>query len=421
MIRYIYFFLFSISLFSQEVEISTQFFQEGTLYKELDSSLNRLTRPIGQFSESETCMVVDFLGRDNYKVKYKDQVGIVKVDDLEVNEEMMDLYYAHQNKERLKLIQAEDARKEKIYKTVNKEALEKQKQDSLARIIAHQKELAEALRIKKANEAYQAKQKALEGKRIKDSVDLKRLKDKVLEEKRSNDSISKNEFKQKEIEANKINKLTEADFDFQKELYKKQIKDSIIRSMAIQRALYKKRIKDSILKSINSSDDKMSSLSDPVENSAVLKEKERLKLERIKYKDSCSFVINDFDTFYNVQTIRTEAYVLSGDLTVELYRQGRKINVFFNSDEDLGCVSYFSHNRSSVKVTLESGRKIAFYHSWDMECGRFSFKGNLSKSQMSALKASPVQSITLKGTKGRFEITNVDYNNFFMDKLKCIE
>lgn len=565
MIKYLYFILFSLSLFSQEPQIATQFFQDGKIYKELNENLNELINPIGQFAENESCVVVKFLGRDNYKIKYKDHVGIVKMDDLEVNEDIMDLYYAYQDEERLKLIEAEKARKKKVYQIVHEEEIEKRKQDSIAKSIsdakafkealesdsiaksiAKQKEIAAALEIKRANETYLAKQKAQEEKRKRDLLMVAITEKKVLEDRRIKDSISKSLAKQKELEAareikraneahiaeqkaieeqrkrdslivaitkqkaikdsiakslaqqkeleaaleikraneayvaqkraleekriqDSIAKVLEIEKAFEamlvkdsiakslakqkeleaalelkraneaylaeqkalsdewivdsvalKALYKKQIKDSLMQNMIIQKKQYEKRIKDSLIRALSAEKNINSDVS-AVETSLELSEKERLRLERIKYKDSCSYEINDYDVFYNVHTIRTNKYQLNDVLTVELYRQGHKVNVFFNAEEDLGCVSYFSHNRSSVKLNLENGKNITFYHSWNMECGTFSFKGNLSKSQILALQESPIKEIKLKGTKGSVLISDIVYPEFFIDKLKCIE
>ena len=98
-----------------------------------------------------------------------------------------------------------------------------------------------------------------------------------------------------------------------------------------------------------------------------------------------------------------------------------KKNVFFNLSKDLGCASYLPNQRSSVKVTLENGKVVSFYHSWDIECGDFLFKAVLNASKISSLKSAPIKSIVLRGTKGTWEILNVTYKEFFMDKLKCVE
>ena len=142
----------------------------------------------------------------------------------------------------------------------------------------------------------------------------------------------------------------------------------------------------------------------------------------MKYRDSCHYQINEYDKFYNITTIRTEAYSISNNLTVELYKQSRKENVFFNYSGDLGCASYLSNQRSSVKITLENNKVISFYHSWDIECGDiFNFKARLTATQINILKTSPIKSITLKGTEDSKEISFINYKEFFIDKLKCIE
>ncbi|WNH13117.1 hypothetical protein [Thalassobellus suaedae] len=148
---------------------------------------------------------------------------------------------------------------------------------------------------------------------------------------------------------------------------------------------------------------------------------EKSKLEENEFRLKCHYAIDEYDEFYKKIYIRTVPYLLNENLSVELYKYGQKVCVFFNLKQDLGCASYLPSNRSSVKVTLENNQIITFYHSWDMYCGDFSFKGRLSSSQINRLKTSPIKSISLKGTKHSIDILNIAYNEFFMDKLKCIE
>ena len=160
------------------------------------------------------------------------------------------------------------------------------------------------------------------------------------------------------------------------------------------------------------------------QNSAPSPEEAKKKalLERMKYRDSCHYQINEYDRFYNITTIRTEEYKLSNKLSVELYKQGRKTNVFFSLNEDLGCASYLPRQRSSVKVTLQNDYVVKFYHSWDIECGEtFLFKAVLTKAHIENLKMSPIKSIELNGTQDSKAITDIEYKTFFRDKLKCIE
>ncbi len=136
---------------------------------------------------------------------------------------------------------------------------------------------------------------------------------------------------------------------------------------------------------------------------------------------SCAYQINEFDRFYNIRTLRTERYAIADNLTVELHRQGIKTSVFFNLSQNLGCASYLPNQRSTVKVTLENNKVIAFYHSWDIECGEFLFKASLSNSKIIHLKASPIKHIVFKGTKGTLKLTDITNKSFFVDMLKCID
>ena len=86
----------------------------------------------------------------------------------------------------------------------------------------------------------------------------------------------------------------------------------------------------------------------------------------------------------------------------------------------MGCVSYLSNNRSSIKVQLENNQTVTFYHSWDVDCGVFSFKGRLSTSNITKLKTSPIKSIKLRTTQTTRNITNITYKTFFIDKLNCL-
>ena len=131
--------------------------------------------------------------------------------------------------------------------------------------------------------------------------------------------------------------------------------------------------------------------------------------------------MNEYDEIDRIKIGRTDPYNINDKVTIELVKRGRSINVFFNLKEDLGCASYLPSNRSYAKVRLENNQTITLYHSWDMNCADYSFKGALSKSQMALLEKSPIKSILLRGTKGSREVTNIEYKEFFIDKLSCIE
>ena len=561
MVKHIYplliLFSFTLNLISQEAKISTKFSQDGNLYQ----TSTKASQTIAEFKENEKCIVTGYLGNYTYKIKYKDLVGFVKDQDLFVNEQMMDLYFDHEEKERDKAIQERKQKQEKadtilIQAAEEKKLIEQQRIDSMAKIeneaksklleikqddsiakvkeeqkierIAQRKKdsinqaikeqnriLAEKqkndsitkaedaakkqLKIQKRNDSItQAKEnqkKALEQlKKRNDSVvkvkaqqkieaerkkndsltKVKEDKKKVLKELRKrNDSVAKGKEQQKtEAKRKKNDSLTQVKEDKKKAL--KELKKrnySIAKAKAQEKALEEKRKKntisqtkeeqsnriiekrryDSIIKVRELETKQLIELSRQNDSIARIIEKERKELEalrnrtaiakeantsnskeeenkkatlleRIKYRDSCHYQINEYDRFYNITTIRTEPYTLNKNLTVELYKQGRKTNVFFNLSEDLGCATYLPNQRSSVKITLENNRIVNFYHSWDIECGElFLFKARLSSININILKKSPIKSIVIHGTQGYKEINFIEYKEFFIDKLKCIE
>ena len=561
MVKHIYplliLFSFTLNLISQEAKISTKFSQDGNLYQ----TSTKASQTIAEFKENEKCIVTGYLGNYTYKIKYKDLVGFVKDQDLFVNEQMMDLYFDHEEKERDKAIQERKQKQEKadtilIQAAEEKKLIEQQRIDSMAKIeneaksklleikqndsiakvkeeqkierIAQRKKdsinqaikeqnriLAEKqkndsitkaedaakkqLKIQKRNDSItQAKEnqkKALEQlKKRNDSVvnikaqqktEAERKKNdsltKVKEDKKKdlkelrkrNDSVAKGKEQQKtEAKRKKNDSLTQVKEDKKKAL--KELKKrnySIAKAKAQEKALEEKRKKntisqtkeeqsnriiekrryDSIIKVRELETKQLIELSRQNDSIARIIEKERKELEalrnrtaiakeantsnskeeenkkatlleRIKYRDSCHYQINEYDRFYNITTIRTEPYTLNKNLTVELYKQGRKTNVFFNLSEDLGCATYLPNQRSSVKITLENNRIVNFYHSWDIECGElFLFKARLSSININILKKSPIKSIVIHGTQGYKEINFIEYKEFFIDKLKCIE
>ena len=147
-----------------------------------------------------------------------------------------------------------------------------------------------------------------------------------------------------------------------------------------------------------------------------------LTLGAVKFNRNSGVIgLNEMDTFYNEKIVKTENYEVNDSLKIELYRIGNKKHVFMNFDGQLGCASYFSHNRSSAKIKLENNVIVTIYHSWNVDCGKFSLKGILTNSSISKLKESPIKSIKLQGTKGFIEIENIKYKEFFMDKLGCLD
>ena len=149
--------------------------------------------------------------------------------------------------------------------------------------------------------------------------------------------------------------------------------------------------------------------------------KQSTDIDRIELRFTCHYQMNEMDTFYNEKIVKTENYEVNDSLKIELYRIGNKKHVFMNFDGQLGCASYFSHNRSYAKIKLENNVIVTIYHSWNVDCGKFSLKGILTNSSISKLKESPIKSIKLQGTKGFIEIENIKYKEFFMDKLGCLD
>jgi len=352
MTKHLYILLFTLffasNIFSQEASIATKFAQDGYLFEKL----NDYSQPLVQFKENEKCIITAFLGSYTYKVKYKEWTGFVKDQYLFINEEMMDLYFDHEEKQREKAIKERKNRQRKIFQIVNKDSIAKAKEDER----------------------------------------------KALATQKRNDSIAK-------VAENK-----------HKALILQKRNDSITKTKEDERkALATQKRNDSIAKV---TENKRKALILQKRNDSITKTKEN---ERNEFRRTCHYEINEYDEFYKEENIRTIPYELNKKLTVELYKQGRRVNVFFNFSEDLGCVSYLPNNRSYVKVKLENNQTISFYHSWDIDCEGFYFKGRLSSSQIISLKKSPIKSIKLKGTKNFKEITNINYKEFFIDKLSCLE
>ena len=532
--------------FSQEKNIVSKFIEDGNLYK----SLNNHSEPLIQFKENEKCLVIDYLGQYTYKVKYKDVEGYVKDEFLDVNENMMDLYFAYEEKQRLKAIQEKEERRkkrERLTKGIDSDIIEQKQQNSLAieteikkhealeadRKLQKQKDsIAKLEEIKrlKAIEAERLKQQELYQKRRLDSIakiketqrkqqealetikklqkkndsmakveekkrleaiEAKRIKQEQLNQKRKLDSIIKAEEEHKkhletlrvsnekyirqkkqktedsiakakqELEALRlINEqyLEQRELDSiakvrqelealritnEKYLKQKQIEERIKKEQLIKKIKFDsianiKKIQKKqqealeVTKQLQKEQDLITRVEERNRLEAIETEKTKLDtitnikeeesvLERLKLRKTCHYTINEYDEFYKQATIRTEPYRISENLTIELYKQGRNTNIFFNLSKDLGCASYLSNNRSTVKVTLENNQTITFYHSWNIECGEFNFKGRLSNSQIMKLKYFPIKSIRFRGTEKTHEITNIDYKVFFIDKLKCIE
>lgn len=178
---------------------------------------------------------------------------------------------------------------------------------------------------------------------------------------------------------------------------------------------------------------------------SISKEKQRLKLLEIekqaaidaenqkiqnqikaeafeKWRNTCEYELNEIDEFDNVKKIKTKRVNISGyNLTVQLYKIGLENYVIFHSFQDLGCASPYSNNQSYVKVKLQNDDIVSFYHSSDVDCGSFRLFARLTKNDLSRLKKSPIKTVRLSGTEYYHDIEEIEYKEYFIDKLKCLE
>jgi hypothetical protein len=153
----------------------------------------------------------------------------------------------------------------------------------------------------------------------------------------------------------------------------------------------------------------------------LLKEKSKItdSINKIKLKTNCHYLTNEIDEFDHIKVIRTNDYWVSNFLRVGFYKKGGSKYVFFNLDEGIGCASPYDNNRSFVKVKLENNNVVAFYPYWDIDCDSFKLKDNLTNSEITRLKKSPIKSMRLNGAKFYTDIQDIEYKRFFIDKLKC--
>ena len=433
--KYFYFLfvttIISSHLYSQEISIPTAFSQDGKLYKSLEEPAQVLT----QFQSDEPCLVIDYLGKEKYKIKYKDWQGIVDSQYLVINEDMMDLFYAFQERERIEAIKAEEARKRKIQEIIRKAEEEKNPQhreDSIAKVLeTKRQELAAQELARKQQEALNQQrredsiEKVLEAKKQAEAAaELARKQAEKLRQQRREDSIAKVlEAKRQELAAQELARKQQEALNQQRREdsianvleAKKQAEAAAELARKQAEKLRQQRREDSIAKMLEAK--RQEQAAEELES----KQQKDLNPETKELRNTCHYVMNEIDIFDNVRIIRTEPYKINTSLTAELYKRGNSKQVFFNLSQDLGCASYLPSNRSYVKVTLENNQVVTFFHSWNIDCGNFRFKGVMSNSQINILQKSPIKSISLHGTKHSVYIEQIDYKEFFMDKLKCLD
>ncbi|WP_452220777.1 hypothetical protein [Lacinutrix salivirga] len=155
----------------------------------------------------------------------------------------------------------------------------------------------------------------------------------------------------------------------------------------------------------------------------VEKREKEIKLKIKERRDNCHYKMNGIDEFDNVKIITTEYYEIEKEsgLYISLKNYNGNKWVYISLDSDLGCASKYKNDRSFVKFKLENGKIVTFYHSADINCSDFTLIGKLRNKDILLLKNSPISSIRLQGTKYYSDISNIEYSNFFIDKLNCID
>lgn len=406
------------NLFSQEQSVVTKFSQRGSLFSDVSQ-----THTLTEFKKNDECIVLDYLGEDIYKVSYFEWTGFVSAENLLVSDEMIDLVVAFEDKERIAAIKREEERRKRIQEIVRKSEEERNiKEQAIKDSIEVVEKAITIPQIREIDSVAKITQKIeVKENKGKDSIISLETSKQTPAKMPKRDSIAQEQTKKElEFQVKKKDSLLEK-VDEENKFKQTVINDSIERlgQEKPQKIDLKKR--DSIpvtieKDSLTNIDDKIDRLPEPEAKS----NKVPIAYEIIEPK-TCNYVLNEYDEFYGIRIIRTEPYEISKKLTVELHRQGQSKNVFLNLSEDLGCASYFTHNRSYVKITLENDEVVTLYHTWDMDCGNFSFKSKLSDQKIENLMQSPIKSIWLQGTEGYHEITNVINKSFFIDYLKCIE
>lgn len=399
--------------FSQEISISTEFLEDGYLFE----NINDFSNPLTQFKENEKCLVTAYLGKYIYKVKYKQWEGYVKDQFLLINEAMMDLYYDYEEEQKLKAIQEKEDRLIKRSQITRSEQINNQKKtDSIANTKEKKQKNIEALRI--ANQKYiqqekqrkidsttkarEEQQKQIEAIRIANEKYIQQSKQRKL------DSITESkEEKEKQIEALRIANQKYIQQEKQRKL------DSTTKA---------KEEKQKQIEAIRISNEKQVFLKKQKKQDSIAKiEEDTNLLEKLKLRNTCHYFINEYDEYYKKQIIITDKYTISKNINIELIREGNTSKIHINLSKNLGCANYVPSRRSSVNITLENNEIVKLYHSGSLDCNDFSLKGILSPSKINLLKNYTIKSITLKGTKESVTITNINYKEFFIDKLKCIE
>lgn len=170
-----------------------------------------------------------------------------------------------------------------------------------------------------------------------------------------------------------------------------------------------------------------------IEDKKELKKKSD-SLQILDMRKKCHYVRNEIDKYEKIKVVEIEYYPVKSndelffphqlsvihDLSIKLMKYGGQTFIYFHLNEDLGCASGYRSSRSSVKVYLQNDDIITFYHNDDTDCSEFTLRGSLSENEIIRLKKAKIESIRLEGTKYYKDIDAIDYKDFFIDKLKCL-
>ncbi|KJD35466.1 hypothetical protein PW52_10245 [Tamlana sedimentorum] len=367
--------------------------------------------------------------------RIQDSISKLKTEEIRLAKIRLENLKHQRQQDSIAKVKAEIAKAEKLKLEQLKQ---KRIQDSIAKAKAEEARLE---KIRLENLKYQRQQDSI-AKVKAEIAKAEKLKLEQLKQKRIQDSITKAKAEEARLEKIRLENLK----------YQRQ-QDSIAKAQAeIAKAeklkleqLKQKRIQDSIAKAkANAQDDAIDRAKQIEKRKQLIAEAaEKQRLETIEkqriadsitkarstetmsqdqaYRNTCHYYINEYDSFNHQQLIITEKYFISEQLNIELLREGSTTKIHFNFSENLGCVDYVPSRRSSVRVILENGQGLTFYHSGSLDCNLFSLKANLPESYLNLLKQSPIKSINLKASKGAVLITDINYKDFFIEKLKCIE
>ncbi|SFZ90871.1 hypothetical protein SAMN05428642_1011194 [Flaviramulus basaltis] len=296
------------------------------------------------------------------------------------------------------------------------------KLDSIAKAEEEQQKKIEAIRI--ANEKYiqlnkqrkidsiakaeEEQQKQIETLRITNEKLIQ------LNTQRKIDSIAKAEDEQqKQIETLRIANEKHIQLNKQRKIDSiAKAEDDLKKQIEIQKIAREKQRKQDYLNEVQ--------LEQQKKPNSIVKNTEE-EQEKLNSRSTCHYLINEYDQYYKREVIITDKYFINQNLNIELLREGSTSRIHINLLENLGCTNYVPSSRSSARITLENNEVIILYHSGSLDCNDFSLKAIISASKIDQLKNSPIKSLELRGTKKSVTISDIDYKEFFIDKLKCIE